>query len=157
MARGPRTSGAPAVSLGYLAAGAIALAVWLGVGWLLWPLMPVLAWIHARAAKRGAYVLRAHHRWLAHHHLLFAAGLLAVVAVPLAVLPAVLHDLGTWANTWWYAPHPAATLAAAWPPEDLPRLIAATLVALAGWFVVTLWMSLRLLRRGLKWAEAPTP
>lgn len=150
-----RAEPAPGVTLGYLAASAIVAALWFGIGLILLPVMLLLALLHGMAgAGRRANTAGTHHRWLAAHHLWSVAAYLFVLLAPLVAIPALLTDGMTVLNTLVQAPHPLTTLAAAWPTLDhWPLLIGSGLVFLSGWFVATLWISFRLLRRGLRWAE----
>ncbi|HET7312961.1 hypothetical protein [Salinisphaera sp.] len=142
------------VTLGYLVAAGLTAGLWTGVGLILLPVMLLLAALHALAAAGGVDCPGSHHRWLAAHYLLSVIALCLVLLAPLAALPALLTDTMTVINTLLYAPHPIATLAAAWPAlGHWPTLIGAGLVFFFGWFAVMLWISLRLLRRGLRWAE----
>lgn len=145
---------APGVSIGYLVAAALAAALWIGIGMALVPIMLLLAIVHAAAATGRANLAGSHHRWLAAHHLWASIGLIIVLIAPLAALPALLSNAMTILNTLIYAPHPIQTLAAAWPAlAHWPSMIGAGLTFVFGWFVVTVWISFRLLRRGLRWAE----
>lgn len=146
----PRT---PGVTLGYLAAGAIAAALWVGIGIVLIPLMVVMAIPHGLASSSGRPAVDSHHRWLCLHHLLSAAALVVVLVAPLLALPTLMHSATTILNTLAYAPHPIETLAAAWPQLGVGTLAAATFIALAGWLLVTLWISVRLIRRWLRWMD----
>lgn len=145
---------APGVTLGYLAGAAIAAALWIGLGIALLPVMLALAVLHAIAASGRVGRAGSHHRWLAAHHLWSVTGFLIVLIAPLASVPALLANTMTIFNTLVYAPHPLQTLAVAWPSlANWPTLIDSGLTIVIGWFVVTLWISIRLLRRGLRWAE----
>ncbi len=144
---------APGVTTGYIAAAALAALLWLGVGLLLIPLMVVLAVLHGMAWTTTDAVVRSHHRWLARHHGLAAIALLAVTLAALFAVPAALHTGMTILNTLAYAPQPFATLAAAWPELDLIGPIALAVLAFAGWLIVTLWISIRLILRWLRWAD----
>ncbi|MES1927135.1 hypothetical protein [Salinisphaera sp. T31B1] len=145
------------VTLGYLAAGAAAVALWFGIGIVLLPLMAVAAIIHWHAGRprvhKQAEPADSHHRWLARHHTLSVLALLLVLIVPLLAIPTLHTSLTTLVNTLAYAPHPAETLAVAWPQLGLGKLMAAGLIATAGWLLVTLWISVRLILRWLRWAD----
>lgn len=141
------------VTAGYVGAGAIALALWLGVGILLIPVMAVIALLHGWAAPRHTPLAASHHRWLARHHVLSLIALLLVLVAPLAALPTLLTSAMTVLNTLAYAPHPVETLAAAWPELGIGTLMLAVFVATVGWVLVTLWISVRLIRRWLRWAD----
>lgn len=148
------STSAPMVTLGYLIAGAFALALWFGVGVLLLPIMLAMALFHALAKNRQHPLAASHHRWLAAHHLGSVIVLLAVLILPLLSIPALISDATTVMNTLSQSPHPLETLSAAWPSfNHLPTLIASGLIFVFGWFVAVLWISFRLLRRGLRWAE----
>lgn len=154
------TTGSPAgdgnnfgVTFGYIGAGAIAAALWLGVGILLIPVMAVIALLHWWAAAGQAPLANSHHRWLGRHHALSVLALLAVLLAPLAALPTLYTSAVTILNTLAYAPHPAETLAAAWPDLGLGTLMLALFIATAGWLLATLWLSIRLVRRWLRWAD----
>lgn len=153
MNRTPPGPGAAGVNLGYLLAGAMAGALWIGIGMMLIPLMVVLALVHRLAATGAAPLTGSHHRWLARHHLYSATALVCVLIAPLFALPGLVDTLSTILNTLAYAPHPIATLQRALPQLDLGPPLAFGLIALGGWFVATLWISLRLIRRGMLWAE----
>lgn len=144
---------APGVTGGYILAGCLAALLWLGVGLLLVPLMLVLAVLHAIAGLSTRDPARGHHLWLARHHGWATLALGAVTAAALFTVPAALDTGATILNTLAYAPHPAETLAAAWPALNLPGLVALGFAAFAGWLVVTLWLSIRLILRWLRWAE----
>lgn len=145
---------APGVTLGYLIAAGVAAALWIGIGVILLPAMLLLAVVHALAAPGRVDLAGSHHRWLAAHHLWSAVALAVVMIAPLLAVPALLTDAMTVLNTLVYAPHPMATLAAAWPTlGHWPTLVGAGMLFFFGWFIVTLWISFRLLRRGLRWAE----
>ena len=141
------------VTAGYLAAGAMVAALWLGVGILLIPVMAVIALLHWWAAAGQNALLASHHRWLGRHHALSAIALLLVLLAPLAALPTLFTSAMTVLNTLAYAPPPAQTLAAAWPELGIGTLMLAVFVATAGWLLVTLWLSIRLVRRWLRWAD----
>lgn len=141
------------MTVGYLLAGLIAAALWIGVGVLLVPIMAVLALVHWTAKSTSEAVSRSHHRWLARHHVLSVIALLAVLAVPLLAMPTLHSTTLTILNTIAYAPHPAETLAAAWPALGVGKLVFAALVALAGWVLVTLWLSIRLIMCWLRWTD----
>jgi hypothetical protein len=141
------------VTFGYICAGAIAVALWLGVGILLIPVMAVIAPIHWWAAAGQTPLIDTHHRWLARHHAISVLALLLVLFAPLAALPTLYTSAMTVLNTLAYAPHPAETLAAAWPELGIGTLMLAVFVATAGWILVTLWLSIRLVRRWLRWAD----
>lgn len=148
-------SRAPALTFGYLAAGALAAGLWLGIGILLLPVMLVLAAWHWMASGQTIDSLAAeHHRWLARHHIGATVALSLVLILPVLAIPALLDTLQTLINTLVFAPHPFATLAAAWPAFDhLPMLFLAGLVLAFGWLAATIWISARLLFKGLRWAE----
>ena len=149
----PTADTGASVTLGYLAAGLIVAALWLGVGILLIPVMAVIALLHWWAAAGQAPVPASHHRWLGRHHALSATALLLVLLAPLAALPTLFTSAMTVLNTLAYAPHPAETLAAAWPELGIGTLMLAVFIATAGWLLVTLWLSVRLVRRWLRWAD----
>lgn len=140
------------VTLGYAAAGAIAAALWLGIGITLIPVMLLMALAHALAASDDGLV-RAHHRWLARHHLYSALVLIAVIVLPVLTLPTLLDHTMTVINTLRYAPHPLETLAAAWPQLGVGTLLLAVFIALAGWLIAMIWISLRLVRAWLRWMD----
>lgn len=147
-------SSAPGVSAGYLLAAGMAAALWIGIGVILLPVMLVLALAHGLAAAGRIGLAGSHHRWLAVHHLWSAGAIAIVLIAPLLAVPALLSNAMTVFNTLLYAPHPIATLAAAWSTLDHGSMLAgAGLILFFSWFVVTFWISLRLLRRGLRWAE----
>ncbi|MDA3921068.1 MAG: hypothetical protein PF501_10370 [Salinisphaera sp.] len=141
------------VTAGYLVAAVIAASLWLGVGVLLLPLMLILALLHRWAAPTLDELAASHHHWLAAHHFWSVLVLSAVLIAPLAALPTLCQTATTVLNTLTLAPNPVETLAAAWPELNLPILFIATLILLVGWFVVTFWISWRLLRQGLRWAD----
>jgi len=146
------------VSLGYLVAAAVAASLWLGVGIVLLPGMLVLALVHWWAAPALDELAASHHHWLARHHLWSFIVLLAVLVGPLAALPALYETVTTVFNTLMHAPHPGETLTAAWQELNLPTLLLAGFVLLFGWLVATFWISLRLLRVGLRWTDKrPAP
>lgn len=147
------TSGDVGVTFGYIGAGAIAAALWLGVGLLLIPVMAVIALLHWWAAAGQTPLVNSHHRWLGRHHAISVLALLAVLFAPLAALPTLYNSALTILNTLAYAPHPVETLAAAWPELGLGTLMLALFIATAGWLLVTLWLSIRLVRRWLRWAD----
>lgn len=144
---------APGVAGGYILAGCLAALLWLGVGLLLLPLMAVLAVLHGIAGLSANGTARSHHLWLARHHLWATIALLAVTVAALFTVPAALDTGMTILNTLAYAPHPAETLAAAWPALNLPGLVALGVVAFVGWLLVTLWLSIRLIVRWLRWVD----
>lgn len=141
------------VTFGYICAGAIAAALWLGVGILLMPVMAVLALVHWWAAVAQTSLVSSHHRWLGRHHAISTLALLLVLLAPLAALPTLYTSALTVLNTLAYAPHPMETLAAAWPELGVGTLLAALFIATVGWMLVTLWLSIRLVRRWLRWAD----
>lgn len=141
------------VSVGYLAAAAIAVSLWLGVGLLLMPVMLILALLHWWSAPTIDALAAGHHRWLAVHHLLSVGVLLAVLIGPLFALPALWTTASTVVNTLIYAPNPGPTLAAAWQSLPIPTLLLAGFVFVFGWLLASFWISLRLLRSGLRWAD----
>jgi len=141
------------VTFGYIGAGAIAVSLWLGVGLLLIPVMGVIALTHWWAAAGQTPLVRSHHRWLGRHHAISVLALLLVLFAPLAALPTLYNSALTILNTLAYAPHPGETLAAAWPELGLGTLMLALFVATVGWVLVTLWLSIRLVRRWLRWAD----
>jgi hypothetical protein len=145
---------APAVTLGYLIAAGIALSLWFGFGILLLPVMLIMALLHALAAPRSPSLAAGHHRWLAAHHLWSITALVEVPALALLAFPFLLSNAAVIFNTLIHAPHPIETLVAAWPAFIHPAaLVGGGLALVSGWYVVTFWISLRLLRRGLRWAE----
>lgn len=144
---------APGVTVGYLLAGAAAAALWIGIGVLLMPVMAVLALLHWIAGSASDAVVTSHHRWLARHHALSVVALLCVLAVPLLALPTLRSTAMTVFNTMAYAPHPAETLAAAWPELGVGTLMFAAFIAVAGWVLVTLWLSIRVILGWLRWAD----
>ena len=144
---------APGVTAGYLLAGLIAAALWVGIGVLLLPVMAVLALLHWMAGSARDAVRQSHHRWLARHHALSVLALSLVLAVPLLAIPTLHSTADTVLNTIAYAPHPGETLAAAWPALDIEELVAAGFIAVAGWARVTLWLSVRVILRWLRWTE----
>lgn len=148
-----RAPAAPGVTLGYIAAGTLAAALWLGFGVLLVPLMLVMALLHWLAAAGTASVADSHHSWLGRHHALSALALLLVLVAPLFAIPTLLTSVMTVLNTLAYAPHPVETLAAAWPELGVGTLLLAAFVAIIGWLLVTLWISIRLIRRWLRWSD----
>ena len=115
--------------------------------------MAVIALLHWWAAAGQAPVPASHHRWPGRHHALSATALLLVLLAPLAALPTLFTSAMTVLNTLAYAPHPAETLAAAWPELGIGTLMLAVFIATAGWLLVTLWLSVRLVRRWLRWAD----
>ncbi|ERJ20766.1 hypothetical protein SSPSH_000108 [Salinisphaera shabanensis E1L3A] len=141
------------VTAGYIAAGAIVAALWLGVGILLIPVMAVIALLHWWAAAGQSALVASHHRWLGRHHAISATALVLVLVAPLAALPTLLTSAMTVLNTLAYAPNPVETLAVAWPELGIGTLMLAVFVATAGWILVTLWLSIRLVRRWLRWAD----
>lgn len=141
------------VTAGYLAAAAIAVSLWLGVGVLLLPAMLVLALLHWWSAPTIDVLAAEHHHWLAVHHLWSVGVLLAVLIGPLFALPALWTTATTVLNTLVYAPHPEQTLAAAWQSLPISTLLFAGFVLVFGWLIATFWISLRLLRAGLRWAD----
>jgi len=144
---------APGITVGYLVAGATAAALWIGVGVLLMPLMLVFALLHWFAAGGHNPIAHSHHRWLARHHALSCVVLLLVLIAPLLVLPTLYNSAMTVLNTLAYAPHPAETLAAAWPQLGIGQLMFAVFVTSAGWLLATLWISVRVIRRWLRWTD----
>ncbi|MBO9471404.1 hypothetical protein J7355_15045 [Endozoicomonas sp. G2_2] len=141
------------VTFGYIGAGTIAAALWLGVGILLIPVMAVVALVHWWAAAAQTPLVASHHRWLGRHHAISVLALLLVLFAPLAALPTLYNSALTVLNTLAYAPHPVETLAAAWPELGIGTLMLALFIATAGWILVTLWLSIRLVRRWLRWAD----
>lgn len=149
-----KSHSAPTVTFGYLIAAAIAVALWFGIGVILLPVMLVMAVLHILAGPVCNRLAAGHHRWLAAHYLWSLVALLAVLVLPFIAIPALLADTATVFNTLVQAPHPLRTLAAAWPSfGHLPTLVGSGLILVFGWYVVTFWISFRLLRRGLRWAE----
>lgn len=142
------------VTAGYLAAAAIAVSLWLGIGALLLPIMLILALVHWWSAPTIDTLAASHHYWLARHHLWSVGLLLAVLIGPLFALPALWTTATTVFNTLLHAPHPGQTLAAAWPSLPIATLVFAGLVLVFGWLLATFWISLRLLRTGLRWADS---
>ena len=149
----PVNADATPVTIGYIVAAAIVAALWLGVGILLLPVMAVIALLHWWAAAGQDALVASHHRWLGRHHALSVLALLFVLLAPLAALPTLFTSAMTVLNTLAYAPHPAETLAAAWPELGIGTLMLAVFIATAGWLLVTLWLSIRLVRRWLRWAD----
>lgn len=147
------TRDAPGVTLGYILAGTLAAALWFGVGVLLIPVMLVMALLHWLATPGTQTLADSHHRWLGRHHALSALALVLVLIAPLLALPTLLTSAMTVLNTLAYAPHPMETLAVAWPELGVGTLLLAAFVALAGWLLVTLWISIRLIRRWLRWTD----
>ena len=141
------------VTFGYIGAGAMTAALWLGVGLLLIPFMAVIALVHWWAAAGQTPLVNSHHRWLGRHHAISVLALLLVLFAPLAALPTLYNSAMTVLNTLAYAPHPMETLAAAWPELGISTLMLALFIATAGWLLVTLWLSIRLVRRWLRWAD----
>lgn len=141
------------VTAGYLAAAGVAGSLWLGVGIVLLPVMLLLALLHWWHTPTLDALAASHHQWLAQHHLYSFGVLLAVLIGPLFALPALFQAAHTIWNTLLYAPHPGATINAAWSSLPWPTLLLAATVWLVGWLVATFWISLRLLRRGLRWAD----
>ncbi|ROO24752.1 hypothetical protein SAOR_14215 [Salinisphaera orenii MK-B5] len=146
-------AGGAGVTLGYLTAAAVLAALWVGVGVVLIPVIAVLAIPHGLATGGADPVIAGHHRWLMRHHLWSAATLLLVLIAPLLAIPTLLDTTMTVLNTMAYAPHPMETLAAAWPELGIGTLMLAAFVAIAGWLIVTLWLSVRLIRRWLRWMD----
>jgi len=144
---------APGVTFGYMLAGVAAAALWIGVGVLLIPVMAVLALLHWMAGASPDIVVESHHRWLARHHALSVLALLLVLIAPLLAIPTLLNAGTTVLNTLAYAPHPAETLAVAWPELGVGKVMFAGFIAVAGWLLVTLWLSIRVILRWLRWAD----
>src|SRR5699024_1383459 len=94
-----------------------------------------------------------YHLWLARHHLWATLALLAVTAAVIVAVPMAVASGATILHTLAQAPDPNATPAAAWPPLQLPRIVTLGLMAFAGWLLVTLWLSIRLIRRWLRWLD----
>lgn len=146
---------APGVTLGYLTAAGIIATLWLGWGIILLPLVILLAILHTIAARQHAIPLPAsHHRWLARHHVWTLIGFGIIFLMPLAAVPELLTTGRTILNTLLQAPHPLRTLAAAQPELiNWPNLVHNGLTILFVWFCLLFWLSIRLIRRGLRWAE----
>lgn len=149
----------PGIPLGYLAAASIMAALWLGWGLILLPLVGLLAILHILAARQHVLPQPAgHHYWLARHHIWTFIGLGILLMMPPATGPQLLTAGQTIFNTLLQAPHPLQTLAAAHPElSNWPNLIHNGLIILWIWFCLLLWLSIRLLRRGLRWAEKRNP
>ncbi|HLQ84525.1 MAG TPA: hypothetical protein VK110_00085 [Salinisphaeraceae bacterium] len=144
---------APGVTGGYLLAGCMLLLLWFGIGLLLLPIMAVLAVLHALRGLAVDGVARSHHLWLARHHLWATLALLLVTLTALTAVPLAVRSGSTMLNTLAQAPSPLQTLAAAWPQLGLPHIVLLGLTAFLGWLLVTLWLSIRLIRRWLRWID----
>lgn len=143
----------PAITGGYILAACLIILLWFGFGLLLLPVMPVLAVVHALRGLALDGVPRSHHLWLARHHLWATLALLLVTAAAIVGVPLAVESGATLINTLTQAPDPIATLAAAWPALRLPQIVSLGLLAFLGWLLVTLWLSIRLIRRWLRWID----
>src|SRR5699024_4431250 len=143
----------PIFTAGYLLAAGLIFLLWFGFGLLLLPIMALLALAHAWRGLALNGVARSHHLWLARHHVWATLALLAVTAAVIVAVPVAIESGVTILNTLVQAPDPIATLAAAWPALDLPRIVTLGLMAFVGWLLVTLWLSIRLIRRWLRWVD----
>lgn len=151
--RATRPSPAPGVIGGYILAGCLIVLLWFGVGVLLLPVMAVLAVLHALRGLSLEGLPRSHHLWLARHHLWATIALVLVTAAALVAVPLAVQTGMTVINTLAQAPNPIETLAAALPALGLPRIVTLGLIAFLGWFLVTLWLSVRLIVHWLRWVD----
>lgn len=143
----------PGITGGYLLAGCLILLLWFGFGVLLLPVMAILAVLHALRGLSLQGIARSHHLWLARHHLWATIALVLVIAAAVVAVPMAIQSGVTIINTLAQAPNPMETLAAAWPALGLPQIVALGLLAFLGWFLVTLWLSVRLIVRWLRWVD----
>lgn len=154
------------VTAGYLFAGGLAALIFFGMGWLVLPLLPVMALWHAlRCARCHSGIVNTHEAFLLRSHLLLTLLLLLLYALPMGwVLRAVDPNSELAAVLGTRDPTTIIHWLKIWLADQLRSpsgAFALQMASGAAWFaahalismLIGTYAMMRLLRRFLRWSD----